>query len=288
MNTAALLQAHPDMVVCRNAEQRITQVNSAFLQHFGGNKDSWLGKMFEPVACGAQIGAFFEDRMYGHLSTETGDYWVEWIEVPLIDGETMACGRVNPDRRQEMGRAPQGVERRKNHIVHKTHDMQAGPSAGMPDKVETKPAPAPVPPVTPMTRPIPPARAATRILLAEDDMLNAKLAMALLENEGCHVTHAMDGRAALAEAQKGAFDMVFMDMRMPEMDGLQATRAIRQLGGEWLQIPIIALTANAFSTDKQACREAGMNGFLTKPITVDGLLAAKRHWTNKAKQAKTG
>jgi len=134
----------------------------------------------------------------------------------------------------------------------------------------------------------PTAHAATRILLAEDDPLNAKLACALLARSGCLVTHVENGQEALDQAQTKSFDLVFMDMRMPVMDGITATKAIRKLGGTWAHIPIVALTANAFEDDKKACHAAGMDGFLTKPIRVDALDAARKRWTSGSNQAKTG
>lgn len=318
MHAAELLHAHPDIVICRDEDARIMHVNPAFLKHFGGSKNDWFGEVMEPAALGAQIGAFYEDRMYGHLHSRAGSFWVEWMDVPLDDGTTMSCGRVNPDRRRLREEPPNGICRRKNRMVHETRHMpeiipqaEAGFSGGDQQSVLSpadplrkyltrepaqprRHAPAPKPPVAPAAmqaapaRVVAPAQALTRILLAEDDRLNAKLALALLQNEGCDVTHVEDGNAAVQAAKMGEFDMVFMDMRMPHMDGLEATRNIRKLGGKWLSIPIIALTANAFSSDREACQAAGMNGFITKPITVDGLLAAKRHWTNRQKQARTG
>ena len=82
-------------------------------------------------------------------------------------------------------------------------------------------------------------------------------------------------RTALATWRaKRAFDIVFMDMRMPEMDGIEATRAIRALGGRWRDIPIVALTANAFAEDIKACRDVGMNDFIAKPIRKPMLVKA--------------
>ena len=88
----------------------------------------------------------------------------------------------------------------------------------------------------------------------------------LMQGFDVDLTIAADGRQALEQARMETFDIVFMDMRMPVMDGLEATRAIRALGGEWSRIPIVALTANAFPEDVRMCREAGMNDFVAKPI----------------------
>ena len=83
-----------------------------------------------------------------------------------------------------------------------------------------------------------------------------------------------DGLEAVEAASSFAYDMIFMDMRMPEMDGLAATRLIRQRGGTLAQVPIIALTANAFPEDVKACLNAGMNQFVTKPVSRDVLFSA--------------
>ena len=121
-----------------------------------------------------------------------------------------------------------------------------------------------------------------QILLAEDNDVNALLACALLERAGHDVCHVANGRQAV-EALAGAadeqsFDVVLMDMHMPEMDGLEATRLIRasekNAGGR--RVPIVALTANAFEEDREACIAAGMDDYLSKPVepeVLNGILA---------------
>jgi CheY-like chemotaxis protein/nitrogen-specific signal transduction histidine kinase/HPt (histidine-containing phosphotransfer) domain-containing protein len=104
------------------------------------------------------------------------------------------------------------------------------------------------------------------VLLAEDNGTNQLVFAKMMQGFDVDLTIAADGRQALECARKEAFDIVFMDMRMPAMDGLEATRAIRALGGEWSLIPIVALTANAFPEDVRMCHEAGMNDFVAKPI----------------------
>jgi signal transduction histidine kinase/ActR/RegA family two-component response regulator len=111
------------------------------------------------------------------------------------------------------------------------------------------------------------------VLLVEDNAINQMLAHKLLEKIGLHADLAQDGEQAIHMMQARHYDLVLMDMQMPKMDGLSATRYIRALS-HLPQPRIIALTANAFAEDQQACKNAGMNGFLTKPITLDALQQA--------------
>ncbi len=118
--------------------------------------------------------------------------------------------------------------------------------------------------------------AGARVLLAEDNEINRELALFWLQDLNFSVDVAVDGREAVVLAQAGAYDLVLMDMQMPQMDGLQATRAIRALPG-WQDTPILAMTANAFDDNRQLCEAAGMNDFVTKPVQLpvlqDKLLA---------------
>ena len=114
---------------------------------------------------------------------------------------------------------------------------------------------------------------ALRVLLAEDNPVNQTLAIAVLGKLGVPVELARDGREALAAVRDGGYDVVLMDVQMPGMDGLEATRAIRALPG--LRQPrIVALTANAFEQDRERCRDAGMDDFVAKPYRQDTLRAA--------------
>jgi two-component system sensor histidine kinase/response regulator len=106
-----------------------------------------------------------------------------------------------------------------------------------------------------------------RILLAEDNLVNQRLATRLLEKRGHQVTVASNGQEAVAAAEKCTFDLVFMDLQMPEMDGFEATAAMREREKTTgIHLPVIALTAHALKGDEERCLEAGMDGYLSKPI----------------------
>jgi len=111
-----------------------------------------------------------------------------------------------------------------------------------------------------------------RILLAEDNPINQKMAVRMLEKYGHQVTVAENGKEVLARLEAENFDLVLMDVQMPEMDGLQATRIIRQLElGSGRHIPIVAMTAHAMHGDRELCLEAGMDGYVSKPVRWDQL-----------------
>jgi CheY-like chemotaxis protein len=135
------------------------------------------------------------------------------------------------------------------------------------------------------------AAAGKRILLVEDNPINALLARALLGREGCTVDHAARGDEAIAAVKGGgSYDLILMDMRMPGLSGEETARALRALG---VETPIVALTANAFEDDRHACLAAGMNDFLVKPMSPDALRAMLTRWTSNvwtetARRAKVG
>ena len=119
--------------------------------------------------------------------------------------------------------------------------------------------------------------AGARLLLAEDHPVNREVILELLHAVGLIVETAEDGLQAVEKARTQSIDLILMDMQMPNMDGLEATRAIRQLPG-WETKPIVAITANAFDEDRLACEEAGMNDFLTKPVKPEALYQTIQLW----------
>lgn len=125
---------------------------------------------------------------------------------------------------------------------------------------------APVPLPEPVARPAIAAGPSTlRVLLVEDNAINQRLATILLQRMGCQVDVAVNGIEALKKTAVSQYELILMDVQMPEMDGFAATRAIRAAERE-RRTPIVAMTANVFDQDRDACAEAGMDGFLAKPI----------------------
>jgi len=118
------------------------------------------------------------------------------------------------------------------------------------------------------------------VLVVEDNVVNQQLVLVMLARAGYATEVAMDGSEALALLRERRFDLVLMDLQMPVMDGLQATREIRRPGSGVLDpaVPVIALTANAFAEDRARSFAAGMNDFLTKPVDPRRLLDALAKW----------
>ncbi|EHR72763.1 PAS domain S-box [Burkholderiales bacterium JOSHI_001] len=128
--------------------------------------------------------------------------------------------------------------------------------------------------------------AGARVLLAEDHAVNREVAVALLNSVGLQVDCAHNGHEALALAAQRPYELVLMDMQMPGLDGLAATRALRELpNGPGL--PILALTANAFADDREACRAAGMDGFIAKPVRPARLFSQLLHWLDAADASRS-
>ena len=119
-----------------------------------------------------------------------------------------------------------------------------------------------------------------RVLLAEDNRINQMLAEALLERLGLDTECVANGYQAVEAVKNGNFALILMDVNMPLMDGLQATREIRALEGQKAVIPIIAMTASAMDEDRQRCAVAGMNDYIAKPVEAEELQRLIARWTD--------
>ncbi|HWD38484.1 MAG TPA: response regulator [Fimbriimonas sp.] len=121
--------------------------------------------------------------------------------------------------------------------------------------------------------------AGVRVLLAEDNTVNQRIAVQVLSKAGCLVDSVETGQEALDVMHQRSYDVVLMDCQMPIMDGFEATRLIREAQEPWRSIPIIAVTANAMSGDRERCLEAGMDDYVSKPIKPAQLIETLAHWT---------
>lgn len=122
--------------------------------------------------------------------------------------------------------------------------------------------------------------AGARVLLAEDNPINREVALELLHGVGLSVDTAENGREVLAKVRNHPYALILMDMQMPVLDGVAATRLLREQS-EYAALPILAMTANAFDEDKRACLEAGMNDFVAKPVLPEALYASLLHWLSQ-------
>ncbi len=161
-------------------------------------------------------------------------------------------------------------------LMHGRIDVHSRPGEGSTFVVRLalpRGEPAPTRPAV-LDAPTAPSGTRRRILVAEDNAVNQILIRALLEQLGHDCDVVADGAEALRQVQATAYDLVLMDVQMPALDGLAATRAIRALGGTTAGVPIVAMTANAMAEDRTQCLEAGMDDYVTKPIDRAQLAAA--------------
>ncbi len=127
---------------------------------------------------------------------------------------------------------------------------------------------------------VPELRNGVKVLLVEDNKVNQKVAMAILRKAGCQVDAVENGQDAIQHVVKQAHDIVLMDCQMPVMDGFEATKKIRAMGGSVAQIPIIAITAHAMKDDRKKCLDSGMNDYISKPVSRNELIALIHKYTD--------
>ena len=116
------------------------------------------------------------------------------------------------------------------------------------------------------------------VLVVEDNLVNQMIARKVLEKLGCSVKAVDNGIKALEVLAQEQFDLVLMDCMMPEMDGYEATRQIRVSGKPYADIPVIAFTANEAENDQQSCKQAGMNDFIHKPVSLPEMQKLLARW----------
>jgi CheY-like chemotaxis protein len=129
----------------------------------------------------------------------------------------------------------------------------------------------------PLPRLVSPDGRLYRALLADDNPVNREVGIALLQQLGFQVATAVDGHDAVRQVADGAFDLVLMDLQMPRLDGLAATRDIRALP-RGQDLPVIAMTASVYAQDQAACLAAGMNDFVAKPVNIHALASTLARW----------
>ena len=152
------------------------------------------------------------------------------------------------------------------------------------ERAEVETLAAAAAPAAPAVGPLP----GVRVLVAEDVPVNQELVRLMLSPLGCEVTVVSDGEAAVDAVAAGEFDVILMDMQMPVLDGLEATRMIRRLGGRAARTPIVALTANVLPEQIERCSRAGMNDHVAKPFVTEGLQSAVLKWADRSAQAAAG
>jgi PAS domain S-box-containing protein len=128
----------------------------------------------------------------------------------------------------------------------------------------------------------PAAAAPKRVLVAEDTPINQRIALKILEKSGFVAEAVGNGRLAVEAVRNGHYDLVLMDVQMPDMDGFEATAAIRRLDSALREIPIIAMTANAMAGDRERCISSGMDDYISKPVSLPLLRSALERWTQRS------
>ncbi len=245
----------------------------------------------------------FTDR--GRVTLDVTHVGAEWLAFAVTDTgvgiepqmlprlfQRFGQGDDSPSRRH--GGTGLGLDISRNLARLMGGDIQVQSTPGQGSRFElrlplqtTEPLPAGVTDAAAgVLAPAPPATRALHLLAAEDNAVNREVLAAMIGLAGHRVTFAEDGVAAVRAVQTQPFDLVLMDLHMPELDGIGATRAIRAMAGPIAKVPIVALTADVFPETRARCLDAGMNDFLTKPVGLPELAQLlARHVTTAAAPA---
>ena len=189
-----------------------------------------------------------------------------------------SSGMANSDARaQELGfdaALPKPI--RRSHMLAAMAQV-LGAAVETPQRPEGTPAPAPIA-----------SGAGYRVLVVDDVKVNQRLVSVMLSALGMRIDLAANGREALQAVESLPYDLVLMDVQMPEMDGLEATRQIRALAGPVNEVPIVAMTANAMIGDREKCLQAGMNDYISKPIDKAKLIERVCYWLGEDEECADG
>jgi len=199
------------------------------------------------------------------------------VKTPVLEREMLRI--LGADARTSIGSHTPAAQEPPAEQPAEQPAATKAPEAPAADPVET-PAPSEPAPTAPdpANGAEPAAPWKGKVLLAEDNLVNRKVATRLLNKFGIEVDAVENGAEAVAAVQAGEYALVFMDCQMPVMDGYIATGKIRELGGEYATMPIVAMTAHAMIGDREKCLEAGMTEYLTKPVHVERLRMVLEHF----------
>ncbi|MEL7016886.1 MAG: response regulator [Pseudomonadota bacterium] len=267
-------------ILAEAAERALVLLTPLMRQHLGlFQEQGFDGYLIKPVR---------QHSLHEQLNPSTSHQ----STTPPSNAATSHNTRTDHTDEDAMGAAPKNDIARP-HRSGPTDDIAAmvatlagTPLSGMSEQTPPQPAvdddnPSSLPARSPSLTTVP--AAPLNILLAEDNRINAILATALIEREGHKVVVAVNGVEAIAALKEQDFDMILMDMHMPELDGLAAARAIRVLDTPKAKIPIIALTANAMASDRKKCLDAGMDDFLSKPFEPEDFTLMLAKWSGAPK-----
>ncbi|MGB1026213.1 MAG: response regulator, partial [Rhodospirillaceae bacterium] len=233
--------------------------------------DDSTTRRFEGTGLGLAICKLLVEAMHGRIAVDSdvGTGSTFWFEVPL---------GVVDDLQQDL---PESIAGLPSGEALRTEGgaplLPGADSATAPTETSTGEAPSRLNKTAPATPESQDVSSGLRVLVAEDNPVNQMVAKGHLTKLGHRVAIAEDGVKAVEAVSTTEFDLVFMDVQMPNMDGLEATRRIRALGGSRSILPIIAMTANVMAGDRERCLDAGMDGYLPKPAKRADILAIIEH-----------